>query len=340
MTLRQNAWLRAQAILLITMAWLCAAASLDSQTAQEKPKASESAAQIRRRVELVNVDVAVTDRRGNFIRDLKPENFRVLDNGAEQPITYFAPVDEPAAVLLLLEVSPAVFLIRQQHLEAAQALLDGLAADDWVAVGTYDKAAALRLRMTQDKRAAQQALLSPAYGLGMGQLNLSDGVSEALRWLKEIPAKKAVVLISTGLDTSAEARWEALRNELRASEVAIFAIGLGGELRDFKGRNRPGEKDAALSFEQATRLLETIAETTGGLAYFPRTAKEFPAIYSEIAQILRHRYSLGFAPPVRDGRFHRIEVQVVTGNEPPSAAKQRPDLRILARYGYIAPAQD
>lgn len=329
--------MRAQVLLLIAMVWLCAAGRLDAQAAQEKPEGSESVAQIQRRVELVNVDVAVTDRRGNFVRDLKPENFRVLDNGVEQPITYFAPVDEPAVVLLLLEVSPAVFLIRQQHLEAAQALLDGLAADDWVAVGTYDKAAALRLRMTQDKSAAQRALLSPVYGLGMGQLNLSDGVAEALRWLKEIPAKKAIVLISTGLDTSAESRWEALRNELHATEVAIFAVGIGGELRDFKGQTRPEDKDVAIGFEQATRLLETIAETTGGLAYFPRTAKEFPAIYREIAQILRHRYSLGFAPPVRDGQFHRIEVQVVAGNDPASPPRQRPDLRILARYGYIAP---
>jgi VWFA-related protein len=329
-------WVRTPLLVCVTCAMLSAAGRVQQK---QTALALDSTVQIKARVELVNVDVAVTDARGNFVRNLKRENFRILDEGAEQPITHFAPVEAPAVVLVLVETSPAVYLIHRQHLEAAQALLDGLAADDWVGLGTYDQSARLRLGLTQDKRALHGAMLDLQYGLGMGQLNLFDGVSAALGWLAGVPSKKAIVLLSTGLDTSAAARWESLLDELRANEVALFPVGLGGELRGFKGKVKPNEgEEITLSFARATQLLETMAQATGGRAYFPRAAKEFPAIYREIALTLRHRYSLGFAPPVRDGRFHRIELQVVDDHgRVVSTGKGRPAYRIFARQGYIAP---
>jgi len=333
---RASLWTRAA--LLAGAASVLFCPPLQAQAGQEKA-APDSAAQIQKRVELVNVDVAVTDRRGNFVRNLKRENFRIFDNGVEQPITHFAPVEEPAVVLVLVETGPAVYLIQRQHLAAAQALFDGLAAEDWVGLGTYDKAARVRLGLTQDKSAVQRGMLGPQFGLGMGQLNLSEGVSEALTWLSEVPAKKAIVLISTGLDTSAPGRWEALLDELRGSDVAIFAVGMGGNLRDFKDETKYRDtRSAPLSFERAARALRILAGTTGGRAWFPRSPKEFPAIYGEIALVLRHRYSLGFAPPARDARLHRIEVQVVTDTgRVVSSAKQSSSLRIFTRHGYVAP---
>jgi VWFA-related protein len=316
---------------------VCAAAVLLCVALGAQDPATEAPLQIQRRVELVNVDVSVTDPRGNFVRGLRRENFRILDEGVEQPITHFAPIEAPAVALVLVETSPAVFMIHRQHLEAAQLLFDGLAMDDWVGVGTYDQTARQQLRLTQDKRAAQRAILTPRYGLGMGQLNLSDGVTEALKWLREVPAKKALVLLSTGLDTSPPERRQALLEELRASDVAIFAVAMGGDLRDFQGQAK--SEGGAVSFAEATRLLETLANTTGGRAWFPRTSQELPAIYRQIAVTLRHRYSLGFAPPARDARLHRIEVRVVTDDgRTSSSAKTSSGLRISTRHGYLAPA--
>lgn len=303
--------------------------------AQER--AVEAPPQIKRRVELVNVDVSVTDGRGNFVRGLRRENFRIFDDGVEQPITHFAPIDAPAVVLVLVETSPAVFMIHRQHLEAAQLLFAGLAMEDWVGVGTYDQTAQQQLRLTQDKRAAARAILTPRYGLGMGRLNLSDALAEALGWLRDVPEKKALVLLSTGLDTSPAERRQMLLEELRASDVAIFAVAMGGDLRDFKGQAK--SEGSAVSFAEATRLLETLAITTGGRAWFPRTSHELPAIYRQIAVTLRHRYSLGFAPPTRDARLHRIEVRVVTDDgRMSSSAKSSSGFRISARHGYLAPA--
>src|SRR6185437_3847525 len=78
------------------------------------------------RVSLVKVDTSIVDARGKFVDGLQKENFHIFDNGAEQPITFFASADAPAQVLVLIETSPAVSLISGQHLDAAYSLLNGL----------------------------------------------------------------------------------------------------------------------------------------------------------------------------------------------------------------------
>lgn len=311
---------------------------------------------LKTRVELVAVDVSVTDVRGNFLRDLTRDNFRVLDDGLEQPIAHFAPVESPAVVLVLVETGPAVYLIHRQHLEAAHALLDGLAADDRVALGTYDQTARMLLPFTADKGELARALLGLRYNLGMAQLNLFESLAKALEWLAPGPDKKAVVLLSTGLDSGDRARWEALERKLQASEVVIFPVALGGELRQFKMQEKAAaeNQETTLSFERADRDLEALARLTGGRAYFPQDTAEFPGIYRQIAATLRHQYSLGFRPPARDARFHHIEVQVINerGNvigssaaarlpRPPGGTKpplrqQQSGYRIHARQGYLA----
>ena len=336
----------------ILVSWSLPAPSLAEQQ-EAMPQARDRLAV---RVELVDVQVTVTDAQGNFVRDLKRENFRVLDEGLEQPITHFAPVEAPAQVLVLVETSPAVYLIHRQHLQAAYALLEGLAADDQVALGTYDNSARLAMRFTADKGALAHALDGLRYNLGMAQLNFYDGLAAALDWLVPLPGKKAIVLLSTGLDTSGAGRWETLAQKLRASEVVILPVALGGELRKpaeprkKKGaRVPPASEDPGLSFAQADRALEAIAQLTGGRTYFPRDAREFAGIYRQIAARLRHQYSLGFPPPARDARFHRIEVKVLDARgrvlasaeaAAPSArasAEQAPIYRIHARQGYLAP---
>lgn len=295
------------------------------------------------RVDLVNLDVSVIDALGNFIGDLKRENFRVLDDGVEQPLTHFTPVEAPAQVLVLVETGPAVYLIHRQHLLAANALLEGLAADDRVALGTYDQAARPVLDFTEDKRGLAQALEGLHYNLGMAQLNLFDGLAAALDWLAPLPGKKAIVLLSTGLDSSGAGRWEALEQKLHASDVVVMAVALGGELRqpDKKKKTQPvtpSKDESGMSFARADLNLENIAEATGGRAYFPRDAREFAGIYRQIAIQLRHQYSLAFAPPTRDARFHQVEVQLRDASGLPLLTRDgKPAYRVSTRKGYLAP---
>jgi Ca-activated chloride channel homolog len=315
----------------------------------------QSAPDIRISVDRVNVGVVVTDSRGQFIGGLHREDFRLFDNGFEQPITDFLNVDEPAEVLLLIEAGPAVYLLEGGHLQAVHALLDGLSPSDRVAIARYNLAPEPILDFTADKSSAAAALDQLHFNLGFGQLNLASSLTTALDWLVDLPGKKSLVLLSTGVDTSPPADTQNLLARLKSSDVRVLAISLGGELRSAqpveKKRSKkdppPPEKTqaAAEAFAEADRELKIIAEATGGRAYFPRTRRDFAAVFTEIAELVRHEYNLGFVPPAHDAKLHSIEVRVANSpaaNSPSSASKAPPTqtYRVDHRQAYAAPAME
>jgi len=308
------------------------------------------------RTDLVRVDVSVLDKHGKFAAGLTRDNFRVLADGVPQPVAYFAPIEAPARVLVMLETSPAVYLIHDQHLAAAMALLQGLDPVDEVALVTYSDRPREVLGFTSNKNELLQALNSLHYNIGMGQLNFYDGLSSVVDALGAAPGKTAVVLLTTGLDSSPVSRWQPLVRKLRGTELVIFSVALGGDLRgDESPKSKRKKRDvkyqanatiqpeAANSldhlegFARADRALRLLAQITGGRAYFPQSDKEFVPIYREIAATLRHQYVLGIAP-AHDGKFHSLKVEVFPGsavdsNEPPKKFRYR----VFAREGYIAP---
>lgn len=296
------------------------------------------------RVSLVKVDTSIVDGHGKFVEGLQKENFHILDNGVEQPITFFTSTDAPAQILVLIETSPAVSLIRSQHLDAAYSLLNGLAPDDRVALASYADTTHLILPLTADKSALARALVDLQYSLGSDELNFYDSVSASLDWLSALPGKRALVLLTTGLDSSPAGHWQSLINKLRGSEVTIFPVALGGSLRSFQGAPSatPGSNAAAppgLSFNAANLALQSLADSSGGQAFFPTQDKEFVAIYRRIAEVLRHQYTLGFTPPTLDGKFHSLRVEVFDSKGrslPTDGAK--PHYRIFARQTYLAPS--
>jgi VWFA-related protein len=310
---------------------------------------------IRVNVDRVNVGVVVTDTRGEFVGNLRREDFHLFDNGAEQSVTDFLSVDEPAQVLLLIEAGPAVYLLQGGHLQAVHTLLDGLSPTDRVAIARYNEAAEPILNFTPDKSIAAGALDQLRFNLGFGQLNLASSLSTALDWLALIPGKKSLVLLSTGFDTSPPAAAQTLLARLKSTDVRVLAISLGGELRGAqpvetkrskKNQAAPDKTQAvAEGFAQADEVLKLIAEANGGRAYFPRTAKDFADVFTEIAQLVRHEYDLGFIPPVHDGKLHVIEVRVAGAAvaNPTSAISDTtaiPAYRIDHRQAYVAPTAE
>ena len=293
-------------------------------------------------VERVNVGVIVTDHSGHFVEGLHREDFHVFDNGIEQPLTGFASVEEPAQVLLVIEAGPAVYLLESDHLQAAVALLNGLAKDDRVAVVKYAEMPAVLLDFTADKQAVEAAFGQLRFNLGYGSLNLSTSVLKILESLANVPGKKSIVLLTTGLDTSSSNDSAEAVRRLRMGDVRMLAISLTDGLRNppLTGkRKRPGPSPTQTEqrFEQADQLLKRMAEATGGRAYFPRNAKEFKEVYAEIAQLVRHEYSLAFTPAVRDGLVHSMEVRV-EGTQKLTANTSGSAYRVDCRQAYLAPS--
>ncbi len=301
------------------------------------------------KTELVKLDVSVLDKEGKFVGGLEQKSFRVLDNGAERPIIFFAPVDTPARIVVMIETSPAVYMIKDEHIAASYALLNGLAEDDQVALVTYSDAPKELLPFTSDRAALQNALGGNQYMIGMAALNLYDSISSVVEGIAPVPGKKAIVLLSTGLDSSGPEHFDALVQKLRTQDVVIFAVGLGGSLNDNAAPVSKAEKKAAAKakrdaaaagagptmLEKARAALLSLATMTGGRAYFPASGQEFAPAYQEIASAVRHQYVLGIAPQ-HDGQSHKLSVSV-----PDAAAshksKGRAELSVSARDGYIAP---
>lgn len=313
-----------------------------SGTAQAKQNPQEPPQTIRIQVERVNVGVIVTDARGQFVGGLRREDFHIFDNGTEQPLTDFAAVEEPAQVLLLIEAGPAVYLLEGGHLQAAFGLLNGLSAGDRVAVVKYAEASQGILDFTTEKQAAAASFEQLHFNLGFGSLNLSSSVSNVLEWLTRVQGKKTIVLLSTGVDTSAVNERAKVLQRLRTGDVRLLAVSLAGGLQDSLPGNK--KKTAAKNpaqlpqqFAQANQLLKQMAEATGGRAYFPANEKEFSAAYAEIAQLVRHEYSLAFTPAVRDGAVHSIDVRI---EQPQTSTPKAAGViyRLDHRRAYIAPA--
>ena len=316
---------------------LCLAAVTRSQSVPQQDTEA-----IRISVDRVNVGVIVTDARGHQVEGLRRENFHIFDNSEEQPLTDFAAVEEPAQVLLLIEAGPAVYLLKDSHLRAANALLVGLSADDRVAVVKYADEPQAILDFTADKQAAAAALDQVNFNLGFGSLNLSSSLSKALGWLASTRGKKTIVLLSTGVDTSPTNETALLLQQLRTSEVRLMAVSLAGGLQN----PQPAGKKKALAaipnpmaeqFEQAEKFLRQAAWTAGGRAYFPSDPKEIKAAFAEIAQLVRHEYSLAFAPATRDGAVHSINVLVDLPRGPTERGASS-TYRVDHRQAYLAPA--
>jgi VWFA-related protein len=228
-------------------------------------------------------------------------------------------------------------------------MLAGLSAGDRVAVTKYDAMAQTVLDFSSDKQAAEAALTNVRYYLGFGTLNLSRSLLTVLDWLAKVAGKKTIVLLSTGFDTSPPGDTSTLLARLQTSDVRILAISLGGELRGSapspKNNKRPAvpsEKTAITQegFAEADRLLSVLTQTTGGRVFFPNTPKDFAGVYTEVAQLVRHEYSLAFAPPVHDGKSHTIEVRLSPRAREASGSLQSPQTyRIDHRRAYVAPVQ-
>ncbi len=306
--------------------------------AQETPPTPDQAIHVS--VDRVNVGVIVTDSRGNFVEGLRREDFHLFDNTVQQPISDFAAIEEPAQVLLLIEAGPAVYLLEGGHLQAAHSLLNGLSSGDRVAVVKYAESPTALLDFTADKQAAVAALGQLRFNLGFGSLNLSASISKVLEWLANTQGKKTIVLLSTGVDTSPMNESALVIQRLKITDVRLLAVSLMSGLQNPQpsGKKKSpavNPSQSAVEFERANQLLKRMAESTGGRAYFPATEKEFHSAYAEIAQLVRHEYSLAFAPPERDGRVHSIQVRLGT---PQAPAPRAAPYRIDHRQAYLAPA--
>ena len=326
-----------------------AEAPLPPAPAQPTVKNPEGMSNLSLRIDVpeVTVDVGVLLEKNNqFVGGLKPENFRVYEDGAEQKVIGFKRVDAPITALLLCEFAANSYTFIYDMKNAAWAFAQQLRPQDYVALMTFDMRTQIVTDFTQDKKQILE-------GINMLQIpsfretNVFDALYEGLDRLDRIQGRKYIVLIASGRDSFSKLTFDKILKRVKAShDVTIFTVSTGGGVRAItEGRGGMAGSLRDMDYLQADNEMRTFSSLTGGRSFFPRFTGEMPDIFQNINDSIRSKYQLIYKPAnsKQDGTYRKLRVMVVDAEGKPlriedsSDKKHRPlKYDIIARDGYNA----
>jgi VWFA-related protein len=286
-------------------------------------------------IDVVSFDVVVTDQSGNPIGGLEKRHFKIFDDNVEQTVSNFSSTEAPLTVVVLAEFSNTFGYYFDDVVGPAAGFVNSLRENDWAALIAFDIRPEILTDFTKNKNELFDGLRRmryPAYR----ETCLYDAVYDTLQRLDNVDGKKAIFLLSTGLDTniSRHTYGEALK-KAETSDTMIYSVGMGQFARLYYERYFSNLDQ--ITFLQADNVMRSLDEATGGTAWFPRFPGEYPGIYQMVSANLRNQYSLGFVPKIRktDGKQHKLRVEVPNLDVNNDG---KPDkLRVRHKKGYYAP---
>ena len=300
-------------------------------------------------VPLVTVPVIVTSKDGQFISNLKQENFRIFEDGTQQTISNFTVEEAPITAALLVEFASTNYWQMRDTLQAAYIFANTLKKEDYVAVISYDMKPDILVDFTQDKNAIQGALNSLRIP-GFSETNVFDALYDTLDRLDRIEGHKYVVLISTGIDTFSRLKLDQILQKVKKTkDVTIFSVSIGWQMRAYyesHGGAAPHGMSSlgisAIDWLQADNELQTFAKLTGGRFYQPRFTGDMVDAFRDISQDIRHQYTIAYHPtnPKLDGTYRKLKVELIAPDGGPlkiiDQHHKEVKVQVNAREGYMA----
>jgi Ca-activated chloride channel family protein len=264
-------------------------------------------------VRAVALDVVVTDPRGHFVPGLKRDDFRVLEQGAPQDLSFFAAGRTPVTVVVLLDSSASVRSDMLSIQKAAHRFIKKLATGDRARIGFFHEQVVFGPRFTDDMR-EHSAMINQMRP--QRSTHLFDALVESFERLARVPDRKALLVFSDGEDQGSRVSMQGALEAARQSDVSVYAVGLRG-----------WSADGGMHTNQS--LLEQIARLTGGRAFFPEDEKEMQRAFDRIRTELHHQYRMGYVPASGEegpGQWREIRVEMT----------RRKDLVVRCRHGYYS----
>jgi Ca-activated chloride channel family protein len=272
---------------------------------------------------LVTVPVRVSDRGGRFITDLTRAQFRIFEDNVEQEISFFETADKPFTVALLLDMSDSARFKREDIQAAARAFVAQLREGDRVMLVAFDKNVSVLSEATGDRRVLFEAISRARSG---GGTSFYDALEETIsRRLSRFSGRKAVVILSDGVDTTSRATLDAAGRAADASDALVYTVQYDTIDDASKAQLDPisrgqivtdvvtprGETLSA-AYKRATAFMRLVADRTGGRYYMADNTTRLAESFARIAAELREQYSLGYYPKNRagEGRQRKIKVTV------------------------------
>ena len=274
-------------------------------------------------VDLVSLNVTVTEGPSRYVTDLTADDFSVFEDGAKQDVTFFNRTNLPIALALLLDTSASMDVKLPTAQEAAIGFARRLRPQDLAEIIDFDSRVIVLQNFTNSAADLEQAIKKTSAG---GSTSLYNAVYIALKDLKKAVAKnteeirrQAIVVLSDGEDTSSLLPFEEVLDLAKRSETSIYAIGL---------RAPEGAGTTTKGFKEAEFVLRQFAQETGARSFFPSQVSELAGVYGQISDELSSQYTVGYTSrnPKRDGAWRRVVVRV-----------NRPSLTARTKLGYFAP---
>jgi len=302
-------------------------------------------------VPVVTVPVLVTTKNGQFIPNLKKENFRLYEDGTQQTIHDFKIEEAPITVVLLVEfANTGWYQLLYEALNASYAFTSTLKKDDWVAIVSYDMKPDMLVDFTQDKSAIRAAL----NGLRIPSFSETwefEALYDTLDRLDRVEGHKYVILVSTGIDTGLKLTLDQILKKVKSThDITIYPMSIGWQLREYcethgctgYSHGMASLHMGTIDYLQADNEMQTFAKLTGGRFYQPRFTGDMVDAFRDIGEDIRHQYTIIYHPTNTklDGTYRKLKVDVVAENGGPLTIKDQKGkevkFQVSAREGYTA----
>jgi VWFA-related protein len=293
----------------------------------------------------VMLPVSVRDANGRFASDLTRKDFRIFEDGREQPLSDLALRQVPVDVVLMVDCSSSVATNLDDFRRSAEGFATRLAAEDRISLITFDDRVQLLQDWTQSRFQLHRALNRIEPGMFT---RFNDALLLAARQqFATGKSRRALIVLSDGIDSGRGATsLEGALQALLEAQVSVYVVSNTGIARATK----MAELDSLLSGSESTvrfnqlriddlreglRVLDQsetnlgqLTAATGGRLYIPQSFSHLDSTYTEVAEELRHQYALYYTPlnRVRDGGFRRVRVETLN-----------PTYKPQTRVGYFAP---
>jgi Ca-activated chloride channel homolog len=271
-------------------------------------------------VDLVLVNVTVTDDWNRIVTGLDKENFAIMEGNERQQVRHFSSEDAPISLGVIFDMSGSM----SDKIEKARAAVieffkTANPMDEFFMI-TFNDRPQLRADFTKSVEDVQGKLV---YTVPQGTTALLDAIYMGISKMKDAHnAKKALLIISDGGDNHSRYTENEIKSMVKEADVQIYAIGI------FSPNPAQPEEIAGPA------LLGEITNVTGGRLFTISNPNELADVATKIGIELRNQYVLGYRPSnkARDGRWRKIKVKLI----PP---KGLPHLNVYAKTGYYAPSQ-
>jgi Ca-activated chloride channel homolog len=271
-------------------------------------------------VDLVLINVTVTDPMNRLVTGLEMDNFALFEGNSKQEIKHFSSEDAPISLGVIFDISGSM---KDKIDKAREAVVEFFRTanpqDEFFLVTFADKPDVL----SEFTRSVEDIQGKLVYAVPEGRTSLLDAVYLGMNKMRDGQnSKKALLIISDGGDNRSRYTESEIKSIVKESDVQIYAIGIY-------------DPWAATDEERhGPALLGEITEVTGGRAYTLSSPNELADTATKIGMELRNQYVLGYRPTnvVRDGKWRKVKVKLT----PP---KELPPLHVYARTGYYAPTE-